>query len=62
MELDGKKLLEQLMYGIMVNGANSDPNMAKIISVFKKYNIGIVDAIAIILELGFILQEPKGEE
>lgn len=62
MEIDGKKLLEQIMYSTMAKDPSTDKDMLKILSVFEKHNVGFIDAMAILIELSFILNNSKGEE
>lgn len=54
MEIDYNRLLNAML---LANLKTSDPLMAKLIRVFTKKGIPVVDAMAMLLEIGTIAQE-----
>lgn len=64
MEFDGKSMLDSLLYMSMLGEAASDESkkeLAAAITIFRKYGISAIDAMAILLEISAALGKMKGE-
>lgn len=51
-EVDGKELLEQMLYMHMLK---EDPQTAKVIGILRKYGMDIMKGLAMIYEIGIAL-------
>ena len=58
MNMDGNALLDLMLKAKI---ASSDPRMAKILDVFTKRGIAVTDALAMLLEISFILKRKEGD-
>jgi hypothetical protein len=58
-EIDGKKLLEMMLLASITK--DGDPTMTNVLKVFQKHGIGVMDAMAILLEISAAIESSKGE-
>ena len=60
---DGKQLLELMLMGAMMKDGN--PFTAEVLKIFAKHGIGVLDGMAILLEISMLcdsMTESKKEE
>ena len=56
MNIDGKAILEAMLRASITS---SDPQLAKLLGIFTKRGISVMDALAILLELSVLAEENK---
>lgn len=57
---DGKQFLELYLLSAIMQGG--DPFMSKVMKIFQKYNIGVMDGMAILMELAVALESATKEK